>query len=63
MRTVLQIMNIWVESKPVKEFVLGQKLGRIASELMRVSFSAASSAAYPGLQSCIIDSLQGPEYC
>ncbi|DBB04453.1 TPA: hypothetical protein ACH3X1_012556 [Trebouxia sp. C0004] len=31
-----QIMNIWVESKPVKEFVLGQKLGRIASELMGV---------------------------
>ena len=56
-------MNIWVESKPVKEFVLGQKLGRIASELMGVSFSAASSAAYPGLQSCIIDSLQGPECC
>ncbi len=53
-------MNIWVESKPVKEFVLGQKLGRIASELMGVSFS---SAAYPGLQSCIIDSLQGPECC
>lgn len=48
-------MNIWVESKPVKEFVLGQKLGRIASELMRVSFS---SAAYSGPQSCIIDSLR-----
>ncbi len=53
-------MNIWVESKPVKEFVLGQKLGRIASELMGVSFS---SAAYFRPQSCIIDSLQGHEHC
>jgi len=29
-------MNLWAESKPVEEFVLGQKLGRIASELMGV---------------------------
>ena len=53
-------MNIWVESKPVKEFVFGQKLGRITSDLMGVSFS---SAAYLGLHSCIIDSLQGPICC
>lgn len=31
-----QIMNLWAESKHVKEFVLGKKLGRIASELMGV---------------------------
>ena len=32
----LQITNLWANSKPVKEFVLGQKLGRIAAELMGV---------------------------
>lgn len=33
---VLQITNLWTKSKPVEEFVLGQKLGRIASQLMGV---------------------------
>lgn len=32
----LQITNLWANSKPVEEFVLGQKLGRIAAELMGV---------------------------
>lgn len=32
----LQITNLWAKSKPVEEFVLGQKLGRIAAEIMGV---------------------------
>ncbi|KAL3148398.1 hypothetical protein ABBQ38_013855 [Trebouxia sp. C0009 RCD-2024] len=31
-----QITNLWAKSKPVEEFVLGQKLGRIAAEIMGV---------------------------
>jgi ectoine hydroxylase-related dioxygenase (phytanoyl-CoA dioxygenase family) len=33
-KAFLQIMNLWVESSEVKEFVFGQRLGRIAAELM-----------------------------
>lgn len=32
----LQITNLWAKSKPVEEFVLGQRLGRIAAEIMGV---------------------------
>ena len=35
----LQITNLWANSKPVEEFVLGQKLGRIAAQLMGVRFA------------------------
>lgn len=31
-----QIMNLWTQSEPVKEFAFGRRLGRIASELMGV---------------------------
>lgn len=34
---VLQITNLWAVNKQVEEFVLGHKLGQIASELMGVS--------------------------
>ena len=40
--TVLQITNLWAKSKPVEEFVLGQKLGRIAAELMEVRLTLAN---------------------
>lgn len=35
-RAFLQIMNLWSESAKVKRFVLSQRLGRIAAELMQV---------------------------
>ena len=33
-KAFLQIMNLWTKSDLVKEFVLGQRLGRIAAELL-----------------------------
>jgi ectoine hydroxylase-related dioxygenase (phytanoyl-CoA dioxygenase family) len=36
-RAFLQVMNLWEHSALVKEFVLGQRLGRIAAELLQVS--------------------------
>lgn len=36
-KAFLQISNIWQHSEVVKEFVLGQRLGRIAAELMEVT--------------------------
>ncbi len=36
-KAFLQIMNLWRQSELVKEFVLGQRLGRLAAELMEVS--------------------------
>lgn len=36
-KAFLQIMNLWVESSAVKEFVFGKRLARIAAELMGVS--------------------------
>ncbi|NIP82818.1 MAG: phytanoyl-CoA dioxygenase, partial [Gemmatimonadetes bacterium] len=35
-RAFLQVTNLWRRSEPVKELVLGERLGRIAAELMRV---------------------------
>lgn len=35
-KAFLQISNLWEHSELVKEFVLGQRLGRIAAELMEV---------------------------
>ncbi len=35
-KAFIQISNIWTKSEIVKEFVLGQRLGRIAAELMEV---------------------------
>jgi ectoine hydroxylase-related dioxygenase (phytanoyl-CoA dioxygenase family) len=36
-RAFLQVMNLWEHSDLVKEFVLSQRLGRIAAELLQVS--------------------------
>ena len=36
-KAFLQIMNLWVHSAEVKEFVFGKRLARIAAELMGVS--------------------------
>jgi ectoine hydroxylase-related dioxygenase (phytanoyl-CoA dioxygenase family) len=36
-RAFLQVMNLWEHSAQVKQFVLGQRLGRIAAELLQVS--------------------------
>jgi ectoine hydroxylase-related dioxygenase (phytanoyl-CoA dioxygenase family) len=36
-KAFLQVMNLWVESERVKEFVLGKRLAQIAAELMQVS--------------------------
>jgi ectoine hydroxylase-related dioxygenase (phytanoyl-CoA dioxygenase family) len=36
-KAFLQVMNLWEHSAVVREFVLGQRLGRIAAELLRVS--------------------------
>lgn len=33
-KAFLQVMNLWTKSEIVKEFVLGKRLGRIATELM-----------------------------
>jgi len=33
-KAFLQVMNLWTTSEAVKEFVLGKRLGRIATELM-----------------------------
>lgn len=35
-RAFLQVMNLWEHSEVVKRFVLGQRLGRIAAELLEV---------------------------
>ena len=35
-KAFLQVMNLWEHSAIVKEFVMGQRLGRIAAELLRV---------------------------
>jgi len=35
-KAFLQVMNLWQHSAFVKEFVMGQRLGRIAAELLRV---------------------------
>ena len=42
----LQITNLWAKSKPVEEFVLGQKLGRIAAEIMGVRICIAKALLY-----------------
>lgn len=36
-KAFLQVSNIWEHSEIVKEFILGQRLGRMAAELMEVS--------------------------
>lgn len=36
-KAFLQVMNLWTKSATVKEFVFGQRLARIAAELMQVS--------------------------
>ncbi len=36
-KAFLQVMNLWTESSPVREFVFGKRLARIAAELMGVS--------------------------
>jgi ectoine hydroxylase-related dioxygenase (phytanoyl-CoA dioxygenase family) len=36
-KAFLQVMNLWLKSEVVKEFVFGKRLGRIAAELMGVS--------------------------
>jgi len=36
-RAFLQVMNLWEHSELVKRFVLGQRLGRIAAELLEVA--------------------------
>jgi ectoine hydroxylase-related dioxygenase (phytanoyl-CoA dioxygenase family) len=36
-KAFLQVMNLWVESAAVKEFVFGKRLARIAADLMGVS--------------------------
>jgi ectoine hydroxylase-related dioxygenase (phytanoyl-CoA dioxygenase family) len=35
-RAFLQVMNLWQHSAVVKQFVLGQRLGRIAAQLLQV---------------------------
>jgi ectoine hydroxylase-related dioxygenase (phytanoyl-CoA dioxygenase family) len=35
-RAFLQVMNLWQHSARVKQFVLGQRLGRIAAQLLQV---------------------------
>jgi ectoine hydroxylase-related dioxygenase (phytanoyl-CoA dioxygenase family) len=35
-RAFLQVMNLWQQSAVVKQFVLGQRLGRIAAQLLQV---------------------------
>jgi ectoine hydroxylase-related dioxygenase (phytanoyl-CoA dioxygenase family) len=35
-RAFLQVMNLWEHSAQVKQFVLGQRLGRIAAQLLEV---------------------------
>lgn len=35
-KAFLQVMNLWEHSALVKQFVMGQRLGRIAAELLRV---------------------------
>jgi ectoine hydroxylase-related dioxygenase (phytanoyl-CoA dioxygenase family) len=35
-RAFLQVMNLWEHSAVVREFVLGQRLGRVAAELLQV---------------------------
>jgi ectoine hydroxylase-related dioxygenase (phytanoyl-CoA dioxygenase family) len=35
-KAFLQIMNIWTKSETVKEFVFGQRLGKIAADLLQV---------------------------
>jgi len=35
-RAFLQVMNLWRASSRVREFVMGQRLGRIAAELLQV---------------------------
>lgn len=35
-KAFLQVMNLWEHSAVVKQFVMGQRLGRIAAELLRV---------------------------
>jgi ectoine hydroxylase-related dioxygenase (phytanoyl-CoA dioxygenase family) len=35
-RAFLQVMNLWEHSAQVRQFVLGQRLGRIAAELLQV---------------------------
>jgi len=35
-KAFVQVMNLWQHSAFVKEFVMGQRLGRIAAELLRV---------------------------
>jgi ectoine hydroxylase-related dioxygenase (phytanoyl-CoA dioxygenase family) len=36
-RAFLQVMNLWEHSARVREFVMGQRLGRIAAQLLEVS--------------------------
>jgi ectoine hydroxylase-related dioxygenase (phytanoyl-CoA dioxygenase family) len=36
-RAFLQVMNLWEHSDTVRQFVMGQRLGRIAAELLQVS--------------------------
>src|SRR5690348_14268371 len=36
-KAFLQVMNLWLHSEPVKEFVFGRRLARIAAELMEVT--------------------------
>jgi ectoine hydroxylase-related dioxygenase (phytanoyl-CoA dioxygenase family) len=36
-KAFLQIMNLWTKSEPVKQFVFGKRLARIAADLMQVS--------------------------
>ncbi len=36
-RAFLQVMNLWEHSEVVKRFVLGQRLGRIAAQLLEVA--------------------------
>jgi ectoine hydroxylase-related dioxygenase (phytanoyl-CoA dioxygenase family) len=38
-KAFLQVMNLWLKSEIVKEFVFGKRLGRLAAELMGVSGS------------------------
>ena len=33
-KAFLQVMNMWLSSERVREFVLGKRLGRIAAELL-----------------------------
>ncbi len=35
-RAFLQVMNLWEHSRLVRQFVMGQRLGRIAAELLQV---------------------------